>query len=106
MSLYESLRYSVKDITIFPGDNLFNVFRWAVVVSLISTLVDVFGISKNFLDWRGAWIGTGILLLIYILTLREGSVTDGKDNNDGVSSESEEDIEVSGTGSGREESDD
>lgn len=106
MSLYESLRYSVKDITIFPGDNLFNVFRWAVVVSVISTLVDLLGISKSFLDWRGAWTGTGILLLIYILTLREGSVTDGKDNHDGVSSKSQEDIEASSTRSGREARDD
>lgn len=94
-SLYESLRYSLKDIAIFPGSNLLGVLKYAVIVSIISTVTHFFELSITFLDWRGAWLGTTVLLVIYLLTFREESESDGTDNNDGIPSSSEESIEVS-----------
>ena len=91
--VYISLRHSLKDITIFPGTNLYPSLLFAIVIFVVSVLTRLIG-SYNFINPIGAGVGTLILGIIYYVGERRehaevGNVS-GNGNNIGVVGEWEQ----------------
>lgn len=69
-SIFLSLKYSTKDIIVFPGDNLDEVLKLSSVISTISTISHFSGLP-TLLDWRGCWVGCALVFIITLIGRRE-----------------------------------
>lgn len=67
---FECFKYALLDITLFPSTNLIPVFYIALSISSISLFAWVLDLP-TFLDWRGAFLGTGILGIMTVFSLKE-----------------------------------
>lgn len=83
--IYLSLKYSLRDITLFPGDNLIDALKITAGITAVSGLCALLGLPK-FVDWRGALLGTIILALLIFIGRRRDSETSGENGtcNDGI----------------------
>jgi hypothetical protein len=81
--VYISLRYSLKDITIFPGKNLVHSLVIAASITVLAWLVYLFK-YYNFINPIGATLGTVILGVIYYIGERgeNGKVRDVSSDGD------------------------
>ena len=69
---YDSFKYAIRDITLFPSTNLLNVFYIALTIATASLFSSVLNLP-TFLDWRGGFLGTGILGLSILISNKEDS---------------------------------
>lgn len=67
---FDSFKFAIRDIMLFPGTNLKNVFYIAFSLTTLSLFCWVFQIPQ-FLDWRGGFIGTAILGLVIVISIKE-----------------------------------
>lgn len=67
---FDSFKFAIRDIMLFPGTNLKNVFYIAFCISTISLFCWVFEIPQ-FINWLGGFIGTGVIGLLIVLSIKE-----------------------------------
>lgn len=92
--IYLSLKYSFKDITVFPGELLKVPFFISLGITFVSLICWLFNIVR-FTNWIGAFVGTIILGILYYV---------GKEDKDGESESIRDSEDSFGDTSGREES--
>lgn len=86
---YKSMRFALKDLTIFPGSNLKDILKFAIIIAVISTLAFFFT-PIAFLHPIGAWLGVGVLAIAYFIGgVKDSAIvnSDGASNDDGRVSE-------------------
>lgn len=67
---FDCFKFAIRDIMLFPGTNLLNVFWIALGISTLSLFSWVFDLPQ-FLNWKGGFLGTGILGIIILISLKE-----------------------------------
>lgn len=67
---FDSFKFAIRDIMLFPGTNLKKVFYISFCLSTISLFCWVFQIPQ-FLDWRGGFLGTLILGILIVFSIKE-----------------------------------
>lgn len=67
---FDCFKYAIRDIMLFPNTNLLRVFYIALGISTISLFSWVFKLPV-LLDWRGGFLGTGILGIVILISLKE-----------------------------------
>lgn len=70
-TILSSLKFSLNDIIIIPGRPLREPLMFSGLVLLLSLGCAAFDVPF-LVDWKGALLGTGILLLIVIINERRG----------------------------------
>lgn len=76
--IYLSLKYSLRDITLFPGDNLIYSFKIAAGITVISALCALLDLPR-FVEWKGALLGTVILGVLILIGRRRDNALSGAD---------------------------
>jgi len=64
--IYLAIKYSFRDITVFPGEHLKNPFFISLGITIVSLICWLFGIFR-MTDWIGGVVATIILGLLYYL---------------------------------------
>lgn len=59
---YKTLRFGFKDMIIFPGSNLKDVFRYSIFIAILSTITNFLDVL-TFLNPIGAWTGVFVLAI-------------------------------------------
>lgn len=77
---YHGLRFTLKDMVIFPGTNLSLVRRLCLLTFGVDVVCEIFGII-HFTSWQGALLAYGVLSLLNFLssestTVKEAPVDD------------------------------
>lgn len=67
--LYTCLKYSLRDIILFPSDNTLDLIQYASAISIFS-LVSYWLHFPTLLDWRGCFLGTAILGILHVIGRR------------------------------------
>lgn len=62
-SLYDTLKYSIKDVMLLPGVNILQALVYSTIATLVSILCYWFEIPF-FLDYRGCLLSTLIISVL------------------------------------------
>lgn len=83
--IYISLKYSLRDITVLPGDNLLEALYMALGITLISVLCQLLGIPA-LLSWQGGLFGSSILGILVLFGRRSNRALFGSNGDSDVRS--------------------
>jgi hypothetical protein len=73
-TIFESIKYAMKDIIILPGENLRSVFKYTVIITVINVLLRIFNLPE-IKDYRGSILATILLGLVLLFGRRRKTIT-------------------------------